>query len=337
MRWISRTIAVLFVGLAALGGAAWYLVGRSLPDADTTVTVAGLTAPVEIMRTAEAVPHIFGATDNDIYFGLGYAHAQDRFWQMEVFRRTAAGRLSELVGPPALDTDELMRRFDLYGAAETSLAVQTTYTRAALDAYAAGVNARIAEAPGWGALAPEFLWFTVDVEPWQPADTLSVIKLTALQLASHVDREVLRARVAAVVPPERLADILPDDPNRGLYTVSDLSDLLVPAGIDGDEARLAPFLREGFSSNAWTADATRSASGMPLLANDSHFDLTAPSVWYLARLDLSTGPVIGCTIPGVPSVLAGRRAELAWGLTAANMDDLKRRAERLTGLVEQAA
>ena len=330
MRWIFRGIGIVVTLVIILGGGVWYLVQRSLPDYSGEVEVSAITAPVEIVRSAEAVPHVFGQTDTDIYFGLGYAQAQDRFWQMEVFRRTAQGRLSELVGPAALGADELLRRFDLYGAAESSVAAQTPYTAAALEAYAAGVNARLDAATGWGEVAPEFLLFPIEIEPWRSADTVAIVKLMALQLASHVDREVLRARVAAIVPPERLRDILPDDPTSGIAALSRTTELLPARPSAGaGQVDLAPFLLGPFSSNAWAAGPTRTVSGMPLLANDSHFDFVAPSVWYLARLDLSTGPVIGTTIPGVPSILAGRRAELAWGLTAANMDDQDVYIERL--------
>ncbi len=322
MRFVSRVLGVVVVLVVLAGAGAWYLAQRSLPDYGATVGVDGINAPIEIVRTPEAVPHVFGETDTDVFFGLGYAHAQDRFWQMEVFRRTAQGRLSELVGSATLNVDELLRRFDIYGAAESSVAVQTPYTRAALDAYAAGVNTRLAEASGWGAAAPEFLLFPVEIEPWKPADTLAIVKLMALQLASHVDREVLRARVSDVVSPERLRDILPDDPNEGIVEMPRYSGLFPrPPADETGVADLGPFLNGAFSSNAWAAGPNRTVSGMPLLANDSHFDFVAPSVWYLARLELSTGAVIGTTIPGVPSVLAGRRADFAWGLTAANMDD----------------
>ena len=330
MRWVIRGfgLGVILVGFACLG--AWYLVQRSLPNYDAELRVPVITAPVEIARTREAVPHVFGATDADIYFGLGYAHAEDRFWQMEVLRRTAQGRLSEMLGPAVVDADELLRRMGLYRAAESSVSVQAPYTRAALDAYAAGVNARLAATPGWGGPAPEFLLFPIEIEPWRPADSLAILKLTALQLASHVDREVLRARVAAVVSPERLADILPDDPNTGIVT-SPRDASLYPVYRDGpvETAALPGFLMGPFSSNAWAAGPSRSATGLPLLANDPHLDLVAPSVLYLARLELSTGAAIGGTIPGIPSVLTGRRADLAWGVTAANMDDQDVYFERL--------
>ncbi|WP_172327355.1 penicillin acylase family protein [Mangrovicoccus sp. HB161399] len=330
MRRAATALALLAAAAGLAGAAAWVLLQRSLPDYGAELQVAGLAAPVEIRRTPAAVPHIFGESDADVFFGLGYAHAQDRFWQMELFGRTAQGRLSELLGPATLDADELLRRFGLYGAAESSVAVQSPYTRRALDAYSAGINARLAEVPDWGGAAPEFLLFPAEIAPWRPADSLAVMKLLALQLASHVDREVLRARVSGAVPPERLADILPDDPAGGIARMPRHSDLF--PGLPGPGSRAAlpvPSLSLSASSNAWAAGPGRSASGMPLLANDPHLDFTAPSVFYLARLQLAAGPAIGATIPGLPVILSGRNARLAWGLTAANADDQDVFIERL--------
>ncbi len=322
MRWALRAVGLVSFLVVFVAATGTYLVARSLPNYSASVEVVGLAAPVEIVRSAEAIPHIFGETDVDVYFGLGYAHAQDRFWQMEMFRRTAQGRLSELVGPATLSVDELLRRFDLYGAAKSSVDVQTAYARAALEAYSAGINARLEEASGWGELAPEFLLFPVEIEPWQPADTLALLKLLALQLASHVDREVLRARVSSVVSPQRLRDILPDDPNTGIAAMPEYSQLFpdVPDAM-GPAVALAPYLSSEISSNAWAAGPTRTESGLPLLANDPHLDFAAPAVFYLARLDLKDGAVIGATVPGIPSILSGRRDGFSWGLTAANMDD----------------
>ena len=334
MRWFSWIGGGLLTVLVLVGFSGWFLVNRSVPDYDGTFRVTGLSAPVEVVRTANAIPHIIGTSDADVFLGLGYAHAQDRFWQMEMLRRTAQGRLSALVGPATVEVDELLRRLDLYGAAETSLDDQSDYTRAALDAYAAGVNARLEEADGWGELAPEFLLFPMEIEPWRPVDSIALMKILALQLASHIDREVLRARVSRVVSPARLKDILPDDPNKGIVALN-APDPALPgyaqmfpglppeAADDGFDVTLIldEVLPSSFASNAWAAGPSRSESGAPILANDTHLNFSAPSVWYLARLELQSGAVIGGTIPGIPTVLSGRSADLAWGLTAANMDD----------------
>lgn len=329
-RWLLRlvTAALALAVLAAV--AIYYFASRSLPDYGARWQVAGISGPVEIVRDTASVPHIFGQTDADVFFGLGFVHAQDRLWQMTLLRRTVQGRLSEVFGERTVKIDELLRRLDLAGAAADSLAVQDADTLAALEAYARGVNAWIEtvnrEALGRG--APEFFLFSREIAAWTPADSLAIGKLMALELASHADAEVLRARLSLVLPPERLRDILPDVPGQGIAVLPRYADLapgVAPsfAALEERDDPLSPLPPRGLAgaSNAWAAAPSRSAAGGSLLANDPHLGFTAPVIWYLARLELSTGGVIGGTIPGMPLVLVGRSQRLAWGLTTAYVDD----------------
>jgi penicillin amidase len=340
-KWLIRLAgAMILVSLlAVLGG--YYLLSRSLPDYDKDVAVAGLTAPVEIVRDNANVPHVFGQADGDVFFGLGYAHAQDRLWQMVMQRRTVQGRLSEVFGLRTVEIDKLMRRLDLYGLAQGSVAAQDAPTQAALRAYAAGVNARLAEinADALGRGAPEMFMFNAPMAPWQPADSLAIIKLMALQLSSHLEEEVLYARASLALEDERwLDDILPLSPGSGIAALPDYA-ALFPEGTTVAQATgqgvpdhpLSPFRKRAFAgaSNAWAAAPKRSASGGTLLANDPHLGFSAPSIWYLARLELSSGGVIGATIPGVPAILAGRSGALGWGITSSYMDDQDLYIERL--------
>jgi penicillin amidase len=339
MVWLRRAGIVLLV---LIGGAAfvlWFLLQRSLPDYDATVTATGLGDKVEIIRTEHAIPHIFAMSDPDVFFGLGYAPAQDRMFQMELLRRTAKGRLSEMLGTPTIATDELLLRLGLYNAAEASLSAQSEETLAALQAYAAGVNARINEVEGYGTAAPEFLLFPVDIAEWQPADSLAILKLLALQLASQIDKEVTRARVMQVLPPERLADILPDSPTSSFVNAPQQEAHLIQPNTypvvqrpRTEQAWLHPaaIWPDGMASNAWLAAPSRSSTGASILANDTHLNFGAPTVWYLARLEMESGPVLGSTIPGAPMVLSGMSQHIAWGLTAANMDDQDVFIERLS-------
>ncbi|GGL79902.1 penicillin acylase family protein [Wenxinia marina] len=329
-RWLLRIatgIVVLFVLAVTL---VYWFAARSLPDYDATEAVAGIDAPVEIVRDNADVPHIFGETDEDVFFALGWAHAQDRLWQMIMLRRTAQGRLSELFGPRTLSTDRLLRHLDLYTAAVRSYEDQDPGTQAALDAYAAGVNAWLEEvnegARGRG--APEMWLFNHAVAPWTPADSLVILKLMALQLNAHLSEEVLRARVSLMLPGERVADILPEAPGDGLIALPQYASLVddVPryaANTTPDHSFLSPVSPRGLegASNGWAAGISRSASESTLLANDPHLALTAPSIWYLARLELSDGGVIGGTIPGIPLILSGRSADLGWGITSSYLDD----------------
>ena len=329
-RWLMRfTYVVVFLGLGAIA-LVYYFASRSLPEYDGTRRVTGISAPVEIVRNNANVPHIFGETDADVYFALGYAHAQDRLWQMTMLRRTAQGRLSELFGERTIGIDEVLRRYDFYTLAVSSVAAQDDETKIALNAYSDGVNAWLAEvnAGARGRGAPEMWLFSHPVAPWQPADSLAILKLMALQLSGHLESEVLRARTSLVTGNDRLIDILPDDPTQGVAALPEYAAIVpnVPsytANMRAADDPLAPFKPPELAgaSNAWAADATRSASGSTLLANDPHLGLTAPSVWYLARLELSAGGVIGGTIPGMPLVLTGRGDSIGWGLTSGYVDD----------------
>jgi penicillin G amidase len=328
-RWLLIAALSLLgmMGLGVLG--LYFFLSRSLPDYSEDFTLPGLTAPLEIVRNTHNVPHIFGETDRDVFFGLGFAHAQDRLWQMQMLRRTAQGRLSEMFGRRTLRVDELMRRLDIYALARESVEAQDAPTRAALEAYADGVNAWLSltaeRARGRG--APEFFIFSAETPLWQPADSLAILKLIAVQLNSHISREVNRARTSMAVTPERLADILPDTPGAGLAALPDFAALF--PGIQ-PETRVASHydplspvkpLELAGASNSFAAAPARATGGGSLLANDPHLELTAPSIMYLARLELSTGGVIGATIPGIPAILSGRSEVLGWGITSTHADD----------------
>lgn len=331
-RWLLR----IFTGLIVLGLAgtalAYWILSRSLPDYDEDFTLDGLTAPVEILRNNNNVPHIFAGTEADAFYALGFVHAQDRLWQMTMFRRTAQGRLSEIFGQRTVKIDELLRRLDLYTLAKSSVKAQDDRTKAALAAYAAGVNAWIGQvnAGARGRGAPEFFFFSNEIAAWSPADSVAIMKLMALQLSAHLEDEVQRAQLSLILSPERLADLLADDPNPAVAELPQYGSLM--PGPFAPPARekmayvddpLSPFHSAPFAgaSNAWAAMPGRSAAGGSLLANDPHLGLTAPSIWYLARLQLPTGGVIGGTIPGMPVVLVGRSEKLGWGLTSSYLDD----------------
>ena len=330
-RWLMRISSALVLLAVALFLLAYYFASRSLPEFNAETTVAGISAPVEIVRDNSNVPHIFGATDADVFFGMGYAHAQDRLWQMTLLRRTVQGRLSELFGERTVKIDTLLRRFDLYNLAVSSVDAQDAETRAALEAYAAGVNAWLGEV-NKGALgrgAPEMWLFNHPIAPWQPADSIAIIKLMALDLNGQISAEVLRARTSLMLPADRVQDILPDAPGEGIAALPQYAELVrdVPkyaANTRQPDDPLSPvssFALAG-ASNAFVAGPTRSATGSTILANDPHLKLTAPSVWYLARLEIETGGVIGATIPGVPFILSGRSSNVGWGITSAYVDDL---------------
>ncbi len=329
-RWLMRIASGLFLLSLAAFALAYYFASRSLPDYDARFEIAGLSGPVEIVRDNANVPHIFGTTDQDVFFALGYAHAQDRMWQMTMLRRTAQGRLSELFGRRTLPIDESMRRFGIYQLAVDSVKAQDAETTTALRSYSDGVNAWFTEvnAGARGRGAPEMWWFNHPISPWEPADSIAILKLMSVQYASHLEREVLRARASLQLETARVLDLMPDDPSKGIAALPEYASMIEGVGVaDYASTRLddplSPFKRLELSgaSNAWAAGVTRTAKGSTLLANDPHIDLSAPSIWYLARLELQSGGVIGGTIPGAPVIVTGRSVDIGWGITASFIDD----------------
>ena len=340
LQWIFRIIGgsliLSFIILAII----FHIVLRSIPDYDKRVELPGITAPIEIVRDTYNVPHIYGKNDTDLYFGLGYAHAQDRLWQLVVDRLTAQGRLSEIFGKQALPLDEFVRRLNIYSLAQKSVIVQDNRTQRALESYAAGINARFKEInlKSLGRGAPELLLYNIPLASWHPADSIALLKLFALNSSNHYAKEILRARTLITLPdPKRVKDILPDSPetNSGatmeLLGKLDRSISLSPSQHQVNSNFFNSFANNRFSgaSNSFAAGNHKTAADGTLLANDPHFKLSVPSKFYLAHLDLSAGGVIGGTIPGIPTIIAGRTPYIGWGISASYADDQDLYAEEV--------
>ena len=288
--------------------------------------LAGLVAPVDIIRDENSVPHIFGSTEEDVAFGLGVTHAQDRLWQMELFRRVGQGRLAELLGSFALPADRYLRTLDLYGQAQKTVPALAPESQSLLEAYAAGVNSYLAQRDI--PLPPEFLFMAHSPEPWVPADSIVMIKLLALGLSGNATRELSRARLAEVLTTDQLAAFFPPYPGDGPVALPDLASLYADTPIR-EAAAAIPDIGPKGASNNWVVDGSHTASGKPLLANDPHLGMLAPSIWYLAHLAYPDRNVVGGTIAGVPSVVLGRNDHIAWGYTNTGPDTQDLYVERL--------
>ncbi len=316
---LAGVIALAAVGLAAY---AW----RALPPVDGERRVDGLAGPVRIERDADGVPTIHAASSADALFGLGYVHAQDRLWQLEMHRRIGAGRLAEAVGPAALDTDRFLRALGVRRAAAAQWERASLQARSLVSAYTAGINAWIAEMP---ARPPEFVVLGLSPEPWSPVDTLSWAIMMAWDLGGNWNNELLRMRLSLALPVSRIDELLPPYPGERSLPVADYAALYRALKVDarlGETAlRAAPESGvEGVGSNNWVLDGSRTASGRPLLANDPHLKLTTPALWYFARLDAPDLKVAGATLPALPIVVLGQNEHIAWGYTntAPDVQDL---------------
>jgi penicillin amidase len=258
---------------------------------------------------------------------MGFVHAQDRLWQMEMRRRTGAGRLSEIFGARTIKIDRFMRVLGIYRAAEANLNELDRETQMAFEAYADGVNAYLATRSG--ALPPEFILLNIAPEPWTAADSLVWVKMMAWDLAGNWRDELLRARLARKLPPDFIAELWPSYPPDGPASPADMTDLLDGLPLEALAEGIPPAPFGALGSNNWAVAGSLTASGAPLLANDPHLSLDAPSQWYLAHLSGPGLEVIGATLPGLPVPVLGRTDRIAWGFTNTNPDVQDLFVERL--------
>jgi penicillin amidase len=331
LKWIGCA-AALCAALALLtAGAAYVALRNTVPAASGALAIAGLSGPVEIVRDGEGVPHVFAATTDDLFTALGFLHAQDRLWQMELARRAGQGRLSEIFGERTFGTDIFLRTLDLYGHAERSEAVLPPEVRRGLEAYARGVNAFLTRSTKLleSRLPPEFLLLRHAPEPWRVADSLVTVKLMALNLSTNLNQEMTRLAMAANgLTSEEIEDLIPRDDADVPPPLPELGELYPLRRPSADKHATSEGVDDmigGGASNNWVVSGARTRSGKPLLANDPHLRLTAPSTWYLAHLSLirpeaAAVNVVGATLAGLPLVLLGRSDTLAWGFTNTGAD-----------------
>ncbi|WND75669.1 penicillin acylase family protein [Thalassospiraceae bacterium LMO-SO8] len=306
-------LAVALVG----GGAA--LLAPTFAKTSGTLKLAGLPAPVTVTRDSHGVPRIRAGDGDSAFFALGFVHAQDRFFQMELMRRAGAGRLAEMLGAPALDMDRYMRRLGIHRLAEAQAKAASPALKKRLDAYAAGVNAWIKET-SWPRTV-EFLALRHTPEPWRPADSLVWGKLMALRLAGNWRTERLRLDMLARLSPEQVNFLWPPYPGDAPTAFPGMSGggsgLAAFPAMDWDPQSVgAP----GTASNAWALSGMRTSTGKPFLANDPHLEFQAPILWYLARLETPDGVLAGATVPGVPFLVIGHNGHVAWGFTTTGAD-----------------
>jgi penicillin amidase len=334
MRKFARRALLLLLVLVLLAAGGISLALRSsLPQTEGRLALPGLGAEVRVTRDARGIPTIRAASDRDAALALGFVHAQDRLFQMDLMRRLVAGRLSEWLGSRALMSDRYFRTTGLYRAAQQQYALLSPELRGVLDAYAAGVNAYLATRRG--ALPADYYvvdaaslpWIDATPEPWQPADTLAWGKLMAQFLGGSFRRELLHARLAKLLKPEDLAILYPPYPKDGPIAVDEAALWLKGLPLDWIYGQIPE--ASSFASDNWVVDGKHSLSGKPILANDPHLGFSAPSIWYLARIETPELALAGVTAPGAPFVVIGHNQRIAWGFTNTESDVADLFIERL--------
>lgn len=356
MRWIRRLAVFLLLVLVIGGGIGVWLTRRSFPQLDGTVGVPGLENAVVVDRDEAGVPRIQASNSHDLFFAQGYVHAQDRFWQMDVWRHIGGGRLSEVFGEDQVETDAFLRTLGFERLAVEELAAASPEERAALEAYAEGVNAYLAERPGGSSLSLEYTILGLQNSgykpaPWEPIHSLTWGHVMAWDLRANLDAELERALVAGALGFEAAEDLYPPFPaeheeivQARTGAVAGRDHLPLDPGVlaaveratlrvNGVEAVLGrPF--EGIGSNNWVVAGSRTASGLPLLSNDPHLGIQLPSIWYQATLwceELSEEcpyRVGGFSFAGAPGVVVGHNERIAWGVTNLGPDTMDLFIER---------
>lgn len=336
MKRILFATVVLLILAAASG---WWWLRGSLPALDGQMALLGLHAPVEILIDDHGVPAAYARDADDAWFAAGVLHGRDRLWQMELYRRVTLGRLSEVMGETTLAIDQRFLTLGLREAARAEWDRATPALRTALERYAEGVNA-VASTLSGKRRPVEFQLLGITPAPWTPVDSLAVGRLLAWRLAENHQAELVRAALAQKFGEGVARDLAGRYPSGSPTILGESSSIAGPVGsaavaASWDPATPTPrratpewpsgleWLRPGVkrgNSNNWVVAGRRTKSGRAILANDPHLPIEFPSVWYELHLVAAGLDVAGVTVPGVPFVVLGHNARVAWGITNTNAD-----------------
>jgi penicillin G amidase len=331
---------------------------KSFPQIDGEIQLEGLNGPVDIYRDNMGIPHIYATTPHDLFFAQGYVHAQERFWQMDTWRHIGSGTLSEMFGKGQVETDTFLRTLGWRLTAEQEYAELAPEVKSILDSYTEGVNAYLKDHDSTalsleyailGLLSPDY-----KIEEWTPVNSLTWGKAMAWDLRGNMNQEIERAILLKTFTPEQVAELYPAYPEDHPVIVNQIgsgtsASVPVPAtAFDIPNETLAALQHntslldsalgpagDGIGSNSWAISGSRTATGMPLLADDPHLGIQMPSIWYQAHLECKPITqdcpynVAGFTFAGVPGVIIGHNDRIAWGFTNVGPDVMDLYIERV--------
>ncbi len=331
MRKTTKIIFLIFIvafaGLTALCGLGYRLITRSLPRTQGEITVAGITSKVRVYRDGYGIPHILTRSEHDLFFTQGFITAQDRIWQMDLWRRIARGRLAQIFGAQALSTDSLMLTIGIGRAADRIAETISPETRTMYQAYADGINGYLTLQDD--RLPVEFILLGYTPDPWTVADCIAVSRWFAWNLSFGWNTDLTLGALVEKVGPALTAEILPGiegvswDAAPGMSRLLSLNDSLGKwIGFPSPDVHYS-------CSNSWVVSGRRSDTGKPLLANDPHLGLSLPGFWYEVNLCGGGLDVYGHSLPGLPGVIIGNNRAIAWGLTSLMADDMDFFLEKL--------
>lgn len=306
--WILMPIVMGFLIL-------YLVMTNSVGSIDGNINVSGLKGDAHIIRDSHGVPYITASSEEDAYFALGFAHSQDRLWQMDMSRRIGAGRISEALGEKFIQVDVTMRTLGFYDHAAVMWKDLPEQDKKILEAYSAGVNAQIASQD---VFPVEYNLYQITPQKWTPKDSLIVMQKFAWDMATNIDSEIKRTLLLQAVGEEKASLLIkPAKSEDSLIAglMPNISESL-PQLVSEHDLSSKKFV----GSNAWVVSGKHTESGAPLLAADPHLQTIIPSTWYIANLKQSGSELSGATIPGLPFVVMGRNSDIAWSVTSMHAD-----------------
>ena len=337
VRYFLYLLGILLLLIVGLGAA--YLISAK-SSFSGVVTSASLNQPVQIQFDANDVPHIKAKSQSDAFYALGFLHATERSWQLEMSRRLASGRLSEILGERTVSLDRFLRTLGIKYAAEKQYERYPTEIKQLIKAYADGVNAGN-QSLGW-ALPIEYFLTGSQPGHWSPTDSVAWSLMMALDLGDNWQKELFRLELSQHLTTDQIWDVISPYPGNTPVSNLDFAKLYKELGVfkqspislnKQSHRKQDPYLlqsadlaswisdnKEGLGSNNWVLAGKKTVSGKPLLANDPHLGLSAPSTWYFAHLEAPGLNVMGATLPGIPAVVLGRTNKIAWGFTNTGPD-----------------
>lgn len=315
--WKKTVLVILGIVLVLIAGGLLFLnhyINKSLPQHEGTINLPMLDQEVVVLTDENGIPHIKAENDRDLFIAQGYVQAQSRLFQMDMSRRQASGRLSEVAGEGAVNTDKYFRTLGLRRAAVKSYDIASDEIKDIMDWFADGVNAYIDEAAETSRLPIEFTLMGSEPELWTPIDSLTIAKYMAFDLGGHWQRQAFNYYLLNEYDEEKAFELFPTYPENKLTIIQDDE-------IDMAESFEHAIIPPPFNgSNNWVVSGEKSASGFPLLADDPHLGLATPSIWYEMHLKSDELNVSGVIFAGIPGIILGHNEHVAWGVTNVGPD-----------------
>ncbi len=318
-------ISIVLVSVLIVGSIiSYYMLKKSLPNYNDELKVSFIKNKIEIYRDENAIPLIEAANDEDVAFAIGYLHAQERLFQMDIARRAGEGRLSEIFGSKLIPIDKMFRTMEIYKIAKASFPKLNSLSQKVLIAYSKGVNEFIKNSKGKYQVEFDILGY--DPELWKPEHSLIIAKLMGWELNISWWTDIVFSQFVQKFGEEKAKELIPHFPENAptiipqqLKQVSSISSELID--VDRQYRKFVGFVGTHIGSNNWVVNSQKSVSGKPIIANDPHLAFSQPGKWYFVMIRSNNWNAEGFSLPGLPSIVIGKNQNIAWAMTNVMADD----------------